>query len=40
LAEASLGSVDLRTASKEDIAYVKEKLTMDVTARSVLSAID
>ncbi len=35
-----LGTVDLSTASKEDIAYVKEKLTMDVTARSVLSAID
>jgi len=35
-----LGSVDLRIASKDDIAYVKEKLTMDVTARSVLSAID
>jgi hypothetical protein len=35
-----LGTVDLRTASKEDIAYVKKKLTTDVTARSVLSAID
>jgi hypothetical protein len=35
-----LGTVDLRAASKEDIAYFKERLTMDVTARSVLSTID
>jgi hypothetical protein len=35
-----LSTVDLRAASKEDVAYVKEKLTMDVSARSVLSAID
>jgi hypothetical protein len=36
----TLSVVDLRAASKEDVAYVNEKLTMDVSARSVLSAVD
>jgi hypothetical protein len=35
-----LRNADLRTAAKEDVAYVRKQLTMDVSARNVLSSMD
>ena len=35
-----LSNVNLRAASREEIIYVKKELTMDVSARSVLTSID
>ncbi|MEJ1159542.1 hypothetical protein [Prosthecomicrobium sp. N25] len=35
-----LRDVNLRSASKDEIAYIRTELTMDVSARNVLSSID
>ena len=35
-----LRNADLRTAAKEDVAYVRKQLTMGISARNVLSSMD
>lgn len=35
-----LSNADLRTTAKEDLMYVRKQLTMDVSARNVLSSMD